>query len=92
MNATQTNNGAEKMKSQVSPTLVAKMTKRYGTLDAARDAYREVRAAVRSHNASPAGLLGGKVVWVASDGSLLGKYASEIFYDRSPDAPFALPS
>jgi len=80
------------MKSQVNPTLVNLMAKFYGSVEAARNAYRVVRNEVKAHNDSPKAMLGGKVVWVTTAGQIVSTYAAAVFYDRSPDAAFVLPS
>jgi hypothetical protein len=79
-------------KQQVSNALVNKMVGFYGSLDAARKAYAAKRDELRDFQASPEALLGGKVLWVGPNGAIVLQYAAAVFYDRSPDAAFVLPS
>ena len=80
-------------KPQVSPRLVSMMIGRYGSLDAARRAYVEKRQELRDWQAVLSNrLTGGKVLWVAPNGTIVLQFAAAVFYDRSPDAAFVLPS
>lgn len=71
--------------SKVSVNLVRMMVRYYGSIEQAREAYRAAKATLKQ----------GYVLMVAT-GSISGKIvqvgAAEVFYDRSPDAPFVLPT
>ena len=78
----------------VPPALVTKMTEFYGSVDHAREAYRQTRDQVRAFNCDRKNLVtkGGKVVWVSDEGELFPVYASLVLYKDSPDSAFVLPS
>ena len=78
---------------KVSKRLVNMMVRFYGSIEAARDAYKTVNAEVKAHNEDKTEVIkhGGKVIWVTTSGMIASAYGSEIFYDRSPDAYFVLP-
>lgn len=77
---------------KVSQSVINRMEKFYGSLDAARRAYSNRRREMTAHNEGPGRMLGGKVLWVDGAGEIKLVFASEVFYDRSPDASSVLPA
>lgn len=68
---------------KVSPRKVAKMVEFYGSLEAARAAFVEARAKITDSS---------QCLWVSpKTGRIEIVWASEVQYDRSPDAPWVLP-
>ena len=60
------------------PKLVARMTKYYGTIEEARNGYREVAKEVKAHNETETIKHGGKVIWVTDSGRITAQYATTI--------------
>lgn len=72
---------------KVAPRLVARMMAHYGTIEAARDAYRAARAVCRAVERGGSGM----VPWVAMTGQIIPSFACEVFYAGSCDAMDVLP-
>ena len=72
---------------KVSPVLVAKMTAFYGTIEAARKAYREMLTALKAGQFRRC-----NVLVVESDGSIGAAASGDMLYTGSVDAYRVLPS
>ena len=71
-----------KTTTKVSPKLVDMMVGAYGSIEAARNAYRSAKESLGSDH----------VLMVMTNGKIAKAHAAEVFYKGSPDAPFVLPS
>ncbi len=71
---------------KVSARLVKLMTAHYGTIEAARDAYRVARDEVRA-----AGRMAGLCLWVTWEGRITVESVSSVSYSGSVDGYNILP-
>ncbi len=75
-------------KKKIARWLVALMTSHYGTIEAAREAYRVARDMVLADDPIHSSL----VAWVGPTGRINVVQACEVQYAGSPDAPYVLPT
>lgn len=78
------------MKKFTNEKVIAKMVGFYGTLEAARDAYKVVRDRVKKHNAENA-IRGCLAIWVNGKGQIKAVDVSEVSYTKSADETAILP-
>ena len=71
----------------VAEWMIRLMTNRYGSIEAAREAYKVVRAETRAAKSNR----GQTVIWVAPSGKIMAVSSNEVSYSGSIDAYSVLP-
>jgi hypothetical protein len=74
-------------RAKVNPVVVEAMARFYGTIEAAREAYR-----ARKRELDGTGRLRGMCLWVSGSGEITLKSAGDVQYTGSADAYRVLPS